>query len=81
MDYPKTIKQGVQDRCIVKVRRLLKVLSSWLLFKLKCRQILVDYFVCHQVQVVAMQLQQSSDKKWDTCVEMLTYTFVYKAYG
>ena len=34
------------------------------LFKLKCRQILVDYFVCHsQVQVAAMQLQQSGDKK------------------
>ena len=62
--------------------RLLKVHSLSLLFRLICRQILVDYFVCHsQVQVVAMQLQQSGDKKWDTCVEMLAYTFVYKAYG
>ena len=35
-----------------------------LLFKLKCKQILVHYFVCHsQVQVVAMQLQQSGDKE------------------
>ena len=53
-----------------------------LLVKLRCRQILVHYFVCHsQVQVVAMHLQQSGDNKWDTCVEMLAYTFVYKAYG
>ena len=35
-----------------------------ILFKLKCRQIVIDYFVCHsRVQVVAMQLQQSDNKK------------------
>ena len=66
----------------MKVSHLLKVRSLSLLFKLKRRQILVDYFVCHsQVQVVVMQLQQSEDKKLDTCVEMLANTFVYKAYG
>ena len=65
----------------MKVSRLLKVRSLSLLFKLKCKQILIDYFVCHSLfQVVAMQLQQSGDKKGDTCVEMLAYTFVYQAY-
>ena len=51
--------------------RLLKVHSLSLLFKLKCKQILIDYFVSYsQVQVVAMQLRQSDYKKWNTCVEM-----------
>ena len=51
--------------------RLLKVHSLSLLLKLKFKQILIDYFICHsQVQVVAMQLRQRDYKKWNTCVEM-----------
>ena len=50
--------------------------------KNESRLILVEYLVCHsQVQVVAVQLQQSDDKKWDTCVEMLACTLCSKAYG
>ena len=48
---------------LVIMSRLLKV-HSLSLFKLKCRQILIDYFVCYsEVQVVAMQLRQSDYKK------------------
>ena len=37
-------------------KRLFEVHSLLLLFKLKSRQILIEYFVCHsQVQVVAMR--------------------------
>ena len=50
--------------------------------KNESRLILTEYLVCHsQVQVVAIQLQQSDNKKWDTFIEMLACTLCTTAYG